>query len=547
MKRNENGRSPFRLPLIIIGLVILYAYAFQVTQVDFQEPLKPQRQENLISLIRSLARPDLVAYETDTRSTNVSLLMPCPDELKGSQVTFEGRQAVLIPNCVSTTQDGLQLTGSGFQGNVEGAILWLPNGANTPRRVAEFRADETGAFVIEFTMPDVRPSEEPHRLEIVEVVDRRAVGLSDTAVLGLEKILETVLMALMASTIGTVLAIPISFMAARNLMRDVKLPLASIMLAIIVVPLVAGGVGWLTQQLLSVVGLTTLKVGGDDLNFVSNFLVVLFELFVILLPALVAFVLAILSVNWAARVGQRIIMGMDEGTAKGVTAVLTGLGTAVFILLMGYFLILTNLLGVRELVPETVAGQFNLLLWPSVIVGVIVGALTMRQSAKTHYAIGLTIYSVTRGTLNILRSIEPIMMGFVFVVWVGLGPFVGILALTLHSIADLGKLFSEQVENIDEGPREAITATGANSVQTIVYSVVPQVTPHYIAYIFYRWDINVRMSTIIGFVGGGGIGFVLQRFLNQLQYTRASVMVIAIAVVVTVLDFISSRIRSRIT
>ncbi|MCA9976622.1 MAG: ABC transporter permease subunit, partial [Anaerolineales bacterium] len=115
------------------------------------------------------------------------------------------------------------------------------------------------------------------------------------------------------------------------------------------------------------------------------------------------------------------------------------------------------------------------------------------------------------------------------------------------SMADLGKLFSEEVENIDEGPVEAITATGANQLQQIVYAVVPQVTPHYIAYIFYRWDINVRMSTIIGFVGGGGIGFVLQRYLNQLQYSRASVLVIAIAVVVTILDNVSSRIRTRIT
>ncbi|MCA9906953.1 MAG: ABC transporter permease subunit, partial [Anaerolineae bacterium] len=159
---------------------------------------------------------------------------------------------------------------------------------------------------------------------------------------------------------------------------------------------------------------------------------------------------------------------------------------------------------------------------------------------------GLVVYNITRTIFNAVRSIEPLMMGFVFVVWVGLGPFAGIMALTLHSLADLGKLFSEEVENIDEGPVEAITATGANQIQRIVYAVVPQVTPHYIAYIFYRWDINVRMSTIIGFVGGGGIGFVLQRNINQLLYTRASVMVIAIAIVVIVLDNISARVRSRI-
>jgi phosphonate transport system permease protein len=223
-----------------------------------------------------------------------------------------------------------------------------------------------------------------------------------------------------------------------------------------------------------------------------------------------------------------------------------GVGTVIFIILLGYFLITINFLGLRQLVPESSRGQILLLLWPALVLGILMALLAMVRRAKRPYAIGMAIYTITRSTLNALRSIEPIMMGFVFVVWVGLGPFAGIMALMLHSVADLGKLFSEEVENINEGPREAIRATGANSVQTIVYAVVPQIVPHYIAYIFYRWDINVRLSTIIGFVGGGGIGFVLQRFLNQLQYQQASVMVIAIAVVVTVLDNISSRIRRRI-
>ena len=89
-------------------------------------------------------------------------------------------------------------------------------------------------------------------------------------------------------------------------------------------------------------------------------------------------------------------------------------------------------------------------------------------------------------------------------------------------------------------------ATGANRLQMVVYAVIPQIIPPYIAYTLYRWDINVRMSTIIGFVGGGGIGFVLQRNINQILYTKASVMVIAIAIVVIVLDNISARVRSRI-
>jgi phosphonate ABC transporter permease subunit PhnE len=237
---------------------------------------------------------------------------------------------------------------------------------------------------------------------------------------------------------------------------------------------------------------------------------------------------------------------LESGIANVITAVLTFLGTAVFILLLGYALININLLGLRELVSEDIGVQLSFLLWPTLIISILVSLLSLRRPPKQQYPIGMVIYNVTRGSLNATRSIEPLMMGFVFVIWVGLGPFAGIMALILHSVADLGKLFSEQVENINEGPREAITATGANSVQTIMYAVWPQIVPHYIAYIFYRWDINVRLSTIIGFVGGGGIGFVLNRFLNQLLYRQASVMVIAIAVVVTVLDNISSRIRRRI-
>jgi phosphonate transport system permease protein len=121
-----------------------------------------------------------------------------------------------------------------------------------------------------------------------------------------------------------------------------------------------------------------------------------------------------------------------------------------------------------------------------------------------------------------------------------------VLALTLHSIASLGKLYSEQVESIDAGPIEAVQATGANRLQTIIYGVVPQIVPPYIAFTMYRWDINVRMSTIIGFVGGGGIGFLLQQQINLLQYKEAGVAVLAIAIVVSVLDYTSAWMRERI-
>jgi len=131
------------------------------------------------------------------------------------------------------------------------------------------------------------------------------------------------------------------------------------------------------------------------------------------------------------------------------------------------------------------------------------------------------------------------------VIWVGIGPFAGVLALGLHTIASLAKLYSEQVESILPGPIEAITATGATRLQTIVYAVLPQIIPPYISFTMYRWDINVRMSTIIGFAGGGGIGFLLIQNINLLNYRAASTQMLAIAVVVAAMDYLSSAMRER--
>jgi len=157
--------------------------------------------------------------------------------------------------------------------------------------------------------------------------------------------------------------------------------------------------------------------------------------------------------------------------------------------------------------------------------------------------ISMAIYYIVRTILNIMRSIEPLIMAIIFVVWVGLGPFAGVLALAVHSIAALGKLYSEAVESIDPGPIEAITATGANRLQTVVYAVIPQIVPPYLAFTIYRWDINVRMSTIIGFVGGGGIGYLLQQWIRLLMYKEAGAAVWAIAIVVAIMDYASAKVR----
>jgi phosphonate ABC transporter permease subunit PhnE len=157
--------------------------------------------------------------------------------------------------------------------------------------------------------------------------------------------------------------------------------------------------------------------------------------------------------------------------------------------------------------------------------------------------LSLWLYYLTRGILNVMRSIEALLYVVIFVFWVGIGPFAGMLGIAVTSFALIGKLFSEAIENIDNGPIEAVTATGANRLQVIVYAVLPQIVPPFISYLIYQWDINVRMATIIGFAGGGGIGLTLSTFFGSLQYHKAGTVVAAIVIVVALMDFASARLR----
>ncbi len=166
--------------------------------------------------------------------------------------------------------------------------------------------------------------------------------------------------------------------------------------------------------------------------------------------------------------------------------------------------------------------------------------------------LGWFVYTIMRLFFNVFRSIESILMAVLFAVWVGFGnPFAGALALFLHTIAALGKLYSEQVEGVDPGPLEAIAATGARRWQIVLYGVVPQIIPSYLAFTLYRWDINIRMATIIALVGGGGIGTLLFYFKNEVgrlpqAWNHVGAIVLSIVVVVWLLDYISARVREKI-
>ncbi|MDD0853116.1 phosphonate ABC transporter, permease protein PhnE [Halobacteriovorax sp. GB3] len=158
----------------------------------------------------------------------------------------------------------------------------------------------------------------------------------------------------------------------------------------------------------------------------------------------------------------------------------------------------------------------------------------------------MAVYSFVRFLLNISRSIEPLVWAIIFSVWVGIGPFSGMLALCLHSVASLSKLYSEQIENISNGPIEAITATGAHPVQVIWYGVVPQIILPYLSFTIYRWDINVRMATVIGLVGGGGIGTMLMQYQGLAKWNEVGLLVIVIAAIVWLMDYLSAKIREAI-
>lgn len=160
---------------------------------------------------------------------------------------------------------------------------------------------------------------------------------------------------------------------------------------------------------------------------------------------------------------------------------------------------------------------------------------------------GRTVYTVTRMLLNTGRAFEPLVLGMVFAFWVGFGPFPGVIALTIITVASLGKLFAEAVEHIDPGPVEAVNATGATRLQVVLYGIVPQIVPDFLSYIIYHWDINVRISTIIGFVGGGGIGYFLSQMINTSQNHKAGTAIWAIVVTVWAMDFFSTEVRKRFT
>jgi phosphonate transport system permease protein len=156
------------------------------------------------------------------------------------------------------------------------------------------------------------------------------------------------------------------------------------------------------------------------------------------------------------------------------------------------------------------------------------------------------LYVVARALLNLLRTVPHIIWALIFVFAVGLGPFPGVLALGLHTGGVLGKLFAEVVEDIETQPLEALQATGASRLQILFYGVLPRVLPQFLAYILYRWEVNIREAIILGYVGAGGLGQQIQIAISLFLESKLLTLILAIYIMVTLVDYLSAYLRRRL-
>ena len=156
-------------------------------------------------------------------------------------------------------------------------------------------------------------------------------------------------------------------------------------------------------------------------------------------------------------------------------------------------------------------------------------------------------YALARFVMVVSRSVDTLIWALIFVIVVGPGSLAGMLAVAMRSVGFVSKLFAEGIEEIERGQVEAVAATGATRGQLLVYGVLPQVRPVLAGVCVYRWDINIRESTVLGLVGAGGIGFALNEAILGLEWSRVGLILVVILGVVIVSEAASAYLRRRVT
>lgn len=183
-------------------------------------------------------------------------------------------------------------------------------------------------------------------------------------------------------------------------------------------------------------------------------------------------------------------------------------------------------------------------LWGNVIA--IVLGLPLGVLAAANINRSVVLRNAAKAVLNLQRSISELIWAVFFVAAVGLGPFPGALALGVNFGGILGRLYAEALENIDNGPVEALQATGASRLQVIFYAMFPQALPQFVTYNLYWFEVGVRSATVLGMVGAGGIGFELVTTIRLFEWRETGVVLLLILAMVTVIDLASTWIRGRI-
>jgi len=168
-------------------------------------------------------------------------------------------------------------------------------------------------------------------------------------------------------------------------------------------------------------------------------------------------------------------------------------------------------------------------------------AKNLMSTSSTH-----SVYYVARWGMAVMRATPTFLLGLIFVAWVGLGPFPGVLAITVFSGALMTKLLSEAIESVNPGPIEAATATGANLFHVILFSVFPQLPTVFIAISLYCLEINIHSATVLGLIGAQGIGMPIHEYLSSLAYSSASVYILVVIFITVGTDYASGLVRSRI-
>jgi phosphonate transport system permease protein len=176
----------------------------------------------------------------------------------------------------------------------------------------------------------------------------------------------------------------------------------------------------------------------------------------------------------------------------------------------------------------------------------IPSALLLAVLAARNATPNTLVYQLARSLLSFLRAVPDVVFALVFVTAVGLGPFPGVLALIFHNTGVMGKLWAEAIEEIDPGPVDALRTGGARGAQLVGQAMIPAVLPQVVGLLLYRFDVNVRASLVLGLVGAGGIGFLINQSIQLFRFDEMMTYILVVLVMVILVDNVSALIRRRL-